>query len=103
MRYEITRGEYQEIEYLTKCALSASNKAKANEYIQRLDYLCPGLAGPARNILSELKASVSNAAGRVQDKERRSYFVRMDLFKLSRFIKEDMLYENDTRNIPRNI
>lgn len=70
IRNYLTKEEYQEIEDVVNAALSAANKATANTYIQRLDYLCPYLAGAARNILSELKASTSHAAGRVADKDR---------------------------------
>lgn len=92
IRKKITQEEYQRIEHLAECALSAKNKAEANEYIQRLDYLCSGLVGAASIILSDLKGSLSNAAGRVPDKETRSYFVRMDLSELADHVERDELH-----------
>lgn len=89
MRYEITKKEYEEIEDLVFHALNAPNKQEAKRYIMILNNTGYDLAGSAKNILSELCASVDNASGRVADKARKESFCKMDLFKLEGYIKKE--------------
>jgi len=87
MRYKLQEEEYEKIKELVDYALSASNKAEAKRYIQQLNYAALGLQGAANNILQELIASVNTASGQVSDKERKSYFAQMDLYKLKDFVE----------------
>ena len=83
----MTQSEYDEIEGLVNQALSASNKKDAQKYISILEALKRSLEGSARNVMSELCASVKNVSGRVADKEDKEYFCSMDLFKLKMFVE----------------
>lgn len=89
MRYKLTAEEYEKIERLVGCALSAINKAEAKRYIQQLHYIGSDLGGAANNILHELISSMDRASGQVQDRERLKYFAQMDLYKLNDFVEED--------------
>lgn len=90
MEHKITQADYDKIERLAHCAISAVSKKDAKCYIDRLEFIARsgGYAGSVRNIIGELCSSVSNAAGSVADKSRKSYFVEMDLSKLRDFIEK---------------
>ena len=90
MEHKITQTDYDKIERLAHCAISAVSKKDAKCYNDRLEFIARsgGYAGSVRNIIGELCSSVSNAAGSVADKSRKSYFVEMDLSKLRDFIEE---------------
>ena len=90
MKYKITQEDYDKIERLAHCAASAVTKKDAKHYIDKLEFIASsgGYAGGLRNIIGELCSSVSNAAGSVADKYRKTYFVEMDLSKLRDFIEE---------------
>lgn len=89
MELKITQTEYNKIERLARCAISAYSKKDAKPYLTQLEFIANsgGYAGSVRNIISELYSSVSNAAGSVADKSRKTYFVEMDLAKLKDFIE----------------
>ena len=87
MRYKISQKDYDKIEELVKCALSAYNKAEAKNYIQQISYVPYNLAGAANNILGELISAIETASGQVQDKERLKYFAEISLYKLKSFIE----------------
>lgn len=89
MKYRLTAAEYEKIERLVDCALSAPSKAEAKRYTQQLHYITSELSGAANNILHDLIASTDRASGQVQDKERLKYFAQMDLYKLNDFVEED--------------
>ena len=90
MELKITQTEYDKVEHLARCAVSAYSKKDANPYLTQLEFIAnsSGYAGSVRNIISELCGSVRNAAGSVADKSRKTYFVEMDLAKLKDFIEE---------------
>ena len=90
MEYTITQADYDKIEQLARCAVSATSKKDAKYYIDRLEFIARsgGYAGSARNIIDELCSSVNNAAGSVADKSRKTYFVEVDLSKLKDFVEE---------------
>ena len=89
MKLKITQTEYDKIERLARCAISAYSKKDAKPYLTQLEFIANsgGYAGGVRNIISELYSSVSNAAGSVADKPRKICFVETDLFKLKNFIE----------------
>jgi hypothetical protein len=89
MEFKITQTEYDKIEYLARCAISAYSKNDAKSYLTQLESAAnsDGYAGSVRNIISELCSSVSNAAGNAADKSKRIHFVEMDLYKLKDFIE----------------
>lgn len=89
MELKITQTEYDKIERLARCAISAYSKKDAKPYLTQLEFIANsgGYAGSVRNIISELYGSVSCAAGSVADKSRKTYFVEMDLCKLKNFIE----------------
>ena len=89
MELKITQTEYNKIERLARCAISAYSKKDAKPYLIQLEFIANsgGYAGSVRNIISELYSSVSNAAGSVADKSGKTYFVEMDLSKLKDFIE----------------
>lgn len=89
MELKITQTEYDKIERLARCAISAYSKKDAKPYLTQLEFIANsgGYAGSVRNIISELYSSVSNAAGSVADKSGKTYFVEMDLSKLKDFIE----------------
>lgn len=89
MELKITQTEYDKIERLARCAISAYSKKDAKPYLTQLEFIANsgGYAGSVRNIISELYSSVSNAAGSIADKSRKTYFVEMDLSKLKDFIE----------------
>ena len=89
MELKITQAEYDKIEHLARCAISAYSKKDAKPYLTQLEFIANsgGYAGSVRNIISELYSSVSNAAGSVADKSGKTYFVQMDLSKLKDFIE----------------
>ena len=89
MELKITQTEYNKIERLARCAISAYSKKDAKPYLTQLEFIANsgGYAGSVRNIISELYSSVSNAAGSVADKSGKTYFVEMDLSKLKDFIE----------------
>ncbi len=89
MEYKLTQSQFDKISELVHCALSSPNKREADQYIQRIPYVCLYLCGPARNILSELTAATKSASGRVSNKEQLSYYVEMDLYKLRDFIDHE--------------
>ena len=70
MELKITQTEYDKIERLARCAISAYSKKDAKPYLTQLEFIANsgGYAGSVRNIISELYSSVSNAAGSVADK-----------------------------------
>lgn len=89
MEFRITQTEYDKIERLARCAISAYSKKDAKPYLTQLEFIANsgGYAGSVRNIISDLCSSVSNAAGSVADKSRKAYFVEMDLSKLKDFVE----------------
>lgn len=89
MELKITKTEYNKIEHLAHCAISACSKKDAKPYLTQLEFIANsgGYAGSVRNIISELYSSVSNATGGVADKPRQICFVETDLFKLKDFIE----------------
>lgn len=89
MENKITQTEYDKIERLARYAISAYSKKDAKPYLTQLEFIANsgGYTGSVRNIISELYSSVSNAAGSVADKSRKTYFVEMDLSKLKDFIE----------------
>ena len=91
MSNSITQEKYNEIEQLVNCALSANSKAQAEPYLQRLSFIgnAGGYTGYLATVLSSLVSSTSNAAGRVQDKERKEYFANTDLCKLKGLIRDE--------------
>ena len=91
----LTQDQYKEIEKLCDCALQASNKKEANDYIKRILYIAPGLQGAAKNVLHDLIGSLQAASGCVSDRERKEYFCFMDLQKLQWFVRQEQA--NDWR------
>ena len=89
MEHKITQTEYNKIERLARCAISAYSKKDAKPYLTQLEFIANsgGYAGSVRNIISELYSSVSNATGSVADKSGKTYFVEMDLSKLKDFVE----------------
>ena len=93
MRYKLTPAEYEKIDKLVKCALSAPNKAEARRYTKQIEYIGSDLRAAARNILHSLISSTNAASGQVQDKERLKSFAMMDLYKLKRYVEEDKSHD----------
>ena len=91
MSNSITQEDYNKIEQLVTNALSASSKAQAELYLQRLSFIrsTGGYTGYIATVLSSLVSSTSNAAGRVKDKERKEYFANTDLCKLKGLIRDE--------------
>ena len=89
MKTTLTQEEYSKIKQLVENALSSYNKAEAKKYIDQIQYCAYGLTGNARNILASLEACVKEASGRISDKERKKYFVTMELYKLMDYVSED--------------
>lgn len=84
MNFNISQATYDEVKDLVDKALTASSKAAAKKYIDRLDFLqrCGNYGGATNNIFSELVSSVKSASGSVSDKERLRSFAKQDLYKL---------------------
>ena len=82
MKVKISQAEFDKIEELVNCALSANNKAEAQKYISQIRYVCMDLNGYANTVLHSLISSVERASGRVTDKERLKGFAYTDLVKL---------------------
>ena len=91
MRYKISQKDYDKIEELVKCALSAYNKAEAKNYIQQISYVPYNLAGAANNILGELISAIETASGQVQGKRaRRMLYIK--IFCRNKFIQAEKFY-----------
>ena len=84
MNFSISQATYDEVEDLVNKALTASSKAAAKKYIDRLDAIWHfgDYFGYINSVFSDLLASVSRASGSVADKERLCYFAKQDLYKL---------------------
>lgn len=84
MNFNISQATYDEVKDLVDKALTASSKAAAKKYIDRLDFLqrFGNYGGATNNIFSELVSSVKSASGSVSDKERLRSFAEQDLLKL---------------------
>ncbi len=82
MRKKYTLEEFEHIESLVECALTAPTKAEAKKYLSKLDYITFEVEAYSRGVLSEVKATASAASGRVQDKERLVQTARWYLNKL---------------------
>lgn len=89
MEYKLKQSQFDKISDLVNYALNSPNKREAERYIQQIPYVCLDLCGPARNILSEITAATKSASGRVSNKERLSYYVKMSLYKLQGFIEHE--------------
>lgn len=77
-----TREQYYEIEQLVKCALDSYNKNEAQIYINKLKSYSQYVQGNEFFLYTSLLNSVANASGRVSEKEKKEYFVRIDLAKV---------------------
>lgn len=81
MKYYLTQEEMDKIEILAEYALSAYNKQDAKTYILQINFLVQDIYGASRSILNEMISSVSNATGRVSDKERKKSIARQQIIK----------------------
>jgi len=79
---KFTLEEFERIKQLVDCAIYASNKIEARNYINKLNFCGHNVVGNTRNIFSVLISCVDNASGRVSDKERKISFVQQELYKL---------------------
>ena len=89
MRNKITQAEFDKIEHLVDCALSANNKAEAKRYISQIEYVCLDLHGYANTVFHSLISSVERASGKINDKERLKSFAYIDLQKLNGEIEKE--------------
>lgn len=89
MNRKLTPQEFKEIEHLVHCAITASTKRDASEYITRLNFLhrtmSYDVAGNIRNMFSELVGYTEAASGQVREKSHWESVARSALYKLESF------------------
>lgn len=88
MKEKLSVDEFNEIEYVVKCAIAAPNKKEAKVYIERLRWLTHNYYGRINTVLSKLIGSTDRATGKIAEKNRFEYYVNMDLSSLKSFIEE---------------
>lgn len=89
MKQTLTQEEYDRINQLVEYALTSQNKKEAQKYINELQSIGCMLHGNARNIFGQMLSYVKNASGMVSDKESKMYFVKMELYKLEKYVVRD--------------
>ena len=78
----LTRQLYDEITRCKDRIMGCSSHKEAIPYLQRLQFLCNCLNGPARNVASSLYSMLNEYCKQGSDREHYAQFVLQDINKL---------------------